>query len=223
MQDAAAQALRDGLARFDGGRGWRDTGLERRNSTAIGPAQLDRAPVGTGYPDWRKAVVLSKGDGEATIGFTNGSTGTLPASARVDAQARRRRRGVRLPEARHGHHRQADGAGSLCAALGSRGFGRHAGRGGPYRPRPCDAGRLRRRRLQLQPRDAGASPAWLGVQADRLCDCARERFHAGDDRASMRLSASGRARASARNASSISTAARRGRTPCAGVSSSHAT
>ena len=27
LQDAAAQALRDGLARFDGGRGWRDTRL----------------------------------------------------------------------------------------------------------------------------------------------------------------------------------------------------
>ena len=36
--------------------------------------QLDRAPVGTGFPDWRKAVVLSKDGGEATIGFTNGST-----------------------------------------------------------------------------------------------------------------------------------------------------
>src|SRR5205085_6671496 len=41
--------------------------------------QLDRAPVGTGYPDWRKAVVLQKGDAEATIGFANGSTGSLAA------------------------------------------------------------------------------------------------------------------------------------------------
>src|SRR3954452_1168910 len=65
LQDAAAQALRDGLVRFDGGRGWRDTGL------SVDPAkdwagQLDRAPVGVGFPDWRKAVVLSKGAGEAT-------------------------------------------------------------------------------------------------------------------------------------------------------------
>ena len=44
--------------------------------------QLDRAPVGTGFPDWRKAVVLSKSGGQATIGFPNGSTGTLPASGR---------------------------------------------------------------------------------------------------------------------------------------------
>lgn len=80
MQDAAAQALRDGLANFDGGRGWRDTGL-RVGLTGDWAGELDRAPVGTGFPDWKKAVVLDKGDGEATIGFTNGSRGALPASA----------------------------------------------------------------------------------------------------------------------------------------------
>ena len=80
LQDAAAQALREGLARFDGGRGWKDTGL----SVDIGKdwaGALDRAPVGVGFPDWRKAVVLSKTGSEANIGFTNGSRGTLPASA----------------------------------------------------------------------------------------------------------------------------------------------
>jgi penicillin-binding protein 1A len=80
LQDSAAQALRDGLVRYDGGRSWVDTGLSVDVSKDWA-GQLDRAPVGTGYPDWRKAVVLSKSGGEATIGFTNGSTGTLPASA----------------------------------------------------------------------------------------------------------------------------------------------
>jgi len=79
MQDAAAQALRDGLTRFDGGRGWRDTGLSVDvNKDWAG--QLDRTPVGTGYIDWRKAVVLQKGDAQATVGFSNGSTGILSAS-----------------------------------------------------------------------------------------------------------------------------------------------
>jgi penicillin-binding protein 1A len=76
MQDAAAQALRDGLTRFDGGRGWTDLNMK----VDLGKdwaGQLDRAPVGTGYPDWRKAVVLQRGDAEATIGFSNGSTGAL--------------------------------------------------------------------------------------------------------------------------------------------------
>jgi penicillin-binding protein 1A len=79
MQDAAAQALRDGLTRFDGGRGWRETG-QSVNVDGDWSGELDRTPVGTGYPDWRKAVVLSKGDGQAEIGFSNGTTGTVSAS-----------------------------------------------------------------------------------------------------------------------------------------------
>jgi penicillin-binding protein 1A len=80
MQDAAAQALREGLARFDGGRGWKDLGMSV-DVTGDWAGALDRARVGTGFPDWRKAVVLAKDAGEARIGFTNGSTGVLPASA----------------------------------------------------------------------------------------------------------------------------------------------
>jgi penicillin-binding protein 1A len=80
MQDPAAQALRDGLVRFDGGRSWKDLGMTIDLSKDWA-GQLDRAPVGTGYPDWLKAVVLSKGDGQANIGFKNGSTGILPAAA----------------------------------------------------------------------------------------------------------------------------------------------
>ena len=79
MQDAAANALREGLARFDGGRGWRD--LEKSvDLDGDWAGELDRTPVGTGFPDWKKAVVLSKDSAQATIGFTNGSTGTLPRS-----------------------------------------------------------------------------------------------------------------------------------------------
>jgi penicillin-binding protein 1A len=77
-QDAAAQALRDGLARFDGGRGWSDLNM-KIDMGKNWAAQLDMAPVGTGYPDWRKAVVLNKGDAQATIGFANGTTGVLNA------------------------------------------------------------------------------------------------------------------------------------------------
>ena len=81
MQDAAAEALREGLARFDGtGRGWVD--LEKSiEIDGDWAALLDRTPIGTGFPDWRKAVVLAKDAGEARIGFSNGSTGRLPRSA----------------------------------------------------------------------------------------------------------------------------------------------
>jgi penicillin-binding protein 1A len=80
MQDAAAEALREGLARFDGGRGWRDTGI----SIDVGSdwqTQLRVAALGTGFADWKKAVVLSKSRNSATIGFSDGSTGSLPESA----------------------------------------------------------------------------------------------------------------------------------------------
>jgi penicillin-binding protein 1A len=80
MQDAAAEALREGLAKFDGGRGWRD--LEKSvDVDGDWRGELDRTPVGTGFPDWKKAVVLSKSGGVARIGFEDGSTGTLPAYA----------------------------------------------------------------------------------------------------------------------------------------------
>ena len=79
MQDPAAQALRDGLVKFGGAGGWKDLGMTVDLSKDWA-GQLDRAPVGTGFPDWLKAVVLSKSDGAATVGFTNGSRGTLPVS-----------------------------------------------------------------------------------------------------------------------------------------------
>jgi penicillin-binding protein 1A len=79
LQDPAAQALRDGLVKFGGGTAWADLGI-KVDLSKDWAAQLDRAAVGTGYPDWLKAVVLSKGGGVASIGFTNGATGTLPAA-----------------------------------------------------------------------------------------------------------------------------------------------
>ena len=80
MQDAAADALREGLAKFDGGRGWQDTGLSVDLSSDW-RGQLSNAALGTGFPDWRKAVVLEKAGGQAVLGFSDGSTGTLSASA----------------------------------------------------------------------------------------------------------------------------------------------
>jgi len=78
MQDAAAMAMRDGLTRFDGGRGWSDLNM-KIDLSKNWAARLDAAPVGTGYPDWRKAVVLSKSDTQATVGFSDGTTGVVSA------------------------------------------------------------------------------------------------------------------------------------------------
>ncbi|MEO7602018.1 MAG: PBP1A family penicillin-binding protein [Sphingomicrobium sp.] len=85
IQDAAAQALRDGLANFDGGRGWRDLEMSVKLD-GDWAGELDRAPVGVGFPNWRKAAILSKSGNEAVIGFTNGQKAVLPASEASQAK-----------------------------------------------------------------------------------------------------------------------------------------
>ncbi|HEX8642046.1 MAG TPA: PBP1A family penicillin-binding protein [Allosphingosinicella sp.] len=91
MQRAAEDALRDGLVRYEGGRGWRDPGISV-DMSGDWRSQLAIAPFGAGYSDWREAVVISKEGESATIGFVDGRTGTLPAS-----QASMPRRGTGGP------------------------------------------------------------------------------------------------------------------------------
>jgi penicillin-binding protein 1A len=79
-QKAAETALRDALVRYDRGRGWRDPALSIETS-GDWQGQLARAPVGPGYDDWRAAVVLEKAATSATLGFADGSTAALAASA----------------------------------------------------------------------------------------------------------------------------------------------
>ena len=79
-QEAAETALRDGLLRYDRGRGWNDPGL----SIDLGKdwrSQLAIAQFGPGYKDWRSAVVLEKNGGTATLGFADGTTGEMPSYA----------------------------------------------------------------------------------------------------------------------------------------------
>src|SRR3954451_12582983 len=52
-QDAAAQAMRDGLPRFEGAHGCSDLNW-KIDPAKNWAARLDAAPVGPGYPDWRK-------------------------------------------------------------------------------------------------------------------------------------------------------------------------
>ncbi len=79
-QKAAETALRDGLMRYDRGRGWRDPGLSIDMSRDW-RSQLAIADYGVGYEDWRPAVVISRSGGAVTVGFTDGTTGTLPSYA----------------------------------------------------------------------------------------------------------------------------------------------
>ena len=80
LQDHVATALRNGLLRFDAGRGWSgplghinvDNGWER---------ELAASYIDVDYAEWRVAVVISRSSSDAQIGFADGSTGTLPAGA----------------------------------------------------------------------------------------------------------------------------------------------
>src|SRR3546814_3034221 len=45
------------------------------------PRRLASTFIGIDYEDWKIAVVVDKSGNSATIGFPNGTTGTLPESA----------------------------------------------------------------------------------------------------------------------------------------------
>jgi membrane carboxypeptidase/penicillin-binding protein len=98
MQDAAAQALRDGLTKFDGGRGWRDTGLSvnvdkdgRANSTARRSAPA--IPIGGRRSCFRKA--------RPRPASASPMEPAAPCPRRCgDAEAGCRRSRLRLPHAR---------------------------------------------------------------------------------------------------------------------------
>jgi penicillin-binding protein 1A len=86
MQSYMQDALREGLLRFDRGRGWSGP-IGKINITENWQQSFAAANIGLGYKDWRAAVVLSKAEGSAQIGFADGSTSALPSYA---AQSPRR-------------------------------------------------------------------------------------------------------------------------------------
>ena len=80
LQSYTQDALREGLLRFDRGRGW--SGPSGKIDISGNWAQaFAAANIGVGYKDWRTAVVLSKSEGTAQIGFADGSQGSLPSYA----------------------------------------------------------------------------------------------------------------------------------------------
>ena len=80
MQQGATMALRKGLQRYDAGKGWSGP-IARIEADDQWQSRLASSFIGIDYDNWRVAAVLSKSGGAARIGFANGDTGTLPASA----------------------------------------------------------------------------------------------------------------------------------------------
>jgi penicillin-binding protein 1A len=80
LQGYMQDALREGLLRFDRGRGWNGP-IGKVNIVDNWQQAFAAANIGVGYKDWKAAVVLSKSEGSAQIGFADGGTGTLPSYA----------------------------------------------------------------------------------------------------------------------------------------------
>lgn len=91
MQGHMQTALREGLLRFDRGRGWSGP-IGKVNIAENWQRAFAAANIGLSYDNWRAAVVVSKNIGTAQIGFVDGTTGVLPSSA-----AQTPRRGTASP------------------------------------------------------------------------------------------------------------------------------
>lgn len=80
LQKAAQKALRDGLLRYDRGRGWAGPMREVAITGDNWRTGLLNTNISLDHEDWRAAIVIAKAGGAAEIGFGNGRVGTLPAA-----------------------------------------------------------------------------------------------------------------------------------------------
>jgi penicillin-binding protein 1A len=78
LQKAAQKALRDGLIRYDRGRGWSGPMREVTISGDNWRSALLNTNIDLDYEDWRAAIVIAKSGNSAQLGFGNGTTGALP-------------------------------------------------------------------------------------------------------------------------------------------------
>jgi penicillin-binding protein 1A len=81
IQLDAQTALRNGLLRFDRGRGWNGPLRHVEISGDNWQSALLNTNLRLDYLDWRAAIVTAVGGGSATLGFSNGQTGSLPSYA----------------------------------------------------------------------------------------------------------------------------------------------
>ena len=82
LQDYAQKALRDGLLRYDRGRGWDGPIAHVDLGAGSGWQQaLLNTNIGLDYENWRAGIVVAVDGSAATIGFADGSTGEMPRFA----------------------------------------------------------------------------------------------------------------------------------------------
>ena len=78
IQTLAAEALRDGMLRYDRGRGWNGPlrHVEIEGDRWLGA--LLNTNIQLDYSDWRAAIAIARDGGDVRLGFADGTTGTLP-------------------------------------------------------------------------------------------------------------------------------------------------
>ncbi|MGB3806830.1 MAG: transglycosylase domain-containing protein, partial [Erythrobacter sp.] len=77
LQEAARDALRTGLMRYHGNRGWTGPIANIDVSEGNWAGQLTSSYLGIRYEDWRVGVVTQRDGSNATIGFSNGEEAPL--------------------------------------------------------------------------------------------------------------------------------------------------
>ncbi|WP_379546616.1 penicillin-binding protein 1A [Qipengyuania sp. DSG2-2] len=77
MQDAARDALRKGLLRYHGRRGWRGPIATIDPADGSLTRQLASSTISINYSGWRVGVVTERSGSQATIGFSDGETAPL--------------------------------------------------------------------------------------------------------------------------------------------------
>ncbi len=80
LQKMARDALRQGLFRYDRGKGWSGAIATLPVDDGQWASRLRSSNIRVNYEDWKVAVVLGTGGGGARIGFSDDSTGTLTSA-----------------------------------------------------------------------------------------------------------------------------------------------
>ncbi|MCW3835191.1 penicillin-binding protein 1A [Sphingomonas canadensis] len=78
LQQYAQKALRDGLIRFERGRGWSGPIAHVEIRNGAWQSALLNTNIGLDYEDWRAAIAIERTGDVWKIGFDDGSTGGLP-------------------------------------------------------------------------------------------------------------------------------------------------
>jgi penicillin-binding protein 1A len=85
-QELTTKALRDGLLRYHGGRGWVGPIKTLNVDGGNWLTPLQASNIGIDYSNWRIAITIARSSGGARIGFASGEIGTLagaPASLKA--------------------------------------------------------------------------------------------------------------------------------------------